>query len=260
MIVKSLCWPRWLSSALALAFMLALAVQTAAAEEGWPRRIPVPKGTATMYQPQIDAFQDNKVSFRTAVSFLGKGEKEPHFGVVWIDATVDTDRDTRTVTAREYRITDVKFPEATTAQQEKLKELLLKEMPKWRLSMSLDQLLTQVELAEKEQKGDLDLKMDPPKILFVKNPAVLVTLDGDPALRSIENTQLMRVVNTPFILIFDPAAKAYYLKGGDTWLTAPDLQGPWETAKSLPEAMQAFGKPSTKGCGTRRIPPKAPGG
>jgi len=177
---------------------------------------------------------------RSTVNFLGKGEKEPHFGVVWIDATVDTDRDTRTVTAREYRITDVKFPEATAAQQEKLKELLLQEMPKWRLSMSLDQLLTQVELAEKEQKSDLDLKMEPPRILFVKNPAVLVTLDGDPALRSIKDTQLMRVVNTPFILIFDPAAKAYYLKGGDTWLTAPALQGLWETAKSLPEAIQAL--------------------
>ncbi len=239
---KSLCWPRWLSSALALAFMLMLAVQTLAADEGWPRRIPVPKGTVTMYQPQIDAFQDNKVSARAAVSFLGKGEKEPHFGVVWIDATVDTDRDARTVTAREYRITDVKFPDATAAQQDKLKALLLQEMPKWRLSLSLDQLLTQVELAEKEQKGDQDLKTEPPKILFVKNPAVLVTLDGDPVLRSIKDTPLMRVVNTPFILIFDLAAKAYYLKGGDAWLTAPVLQGPWETAKSLPETMQGLEK------------------
>jgi hypothetical protein len=45
-----------------LAFLLVLAVQTLAADEGWPRLIPLPKGTVTMYQPQIDAFQDNKVS------------------------------------------------------------------------------------------------------------------------------------------------------------------------------------------------------
>ena len=30
------------------------------------------------------------------------------------------------------------------------------------------------------------------------------------------------------------------MKGGDAWLTAPDLQGPWETAKSLPEAMRVL--------------------
>ena len=42
-----------------------------------------------------------------------------------------------------------------------------------------------------------DLNNDPPRILFLDEPAVLVTIDGEPKLAPVENYELMRVVNSP---------------------------------------------------------------
>jgi hypothetical protein len=38
----------------------------------------------------------------------------------------------------------------------------------------------------------------------------------------------MRVVNTPFLILFDSKTKSYYLKGGNDWLKASDVMGPWD--------------------------------
>ena len=41
-------------------------------------------------------------------------------------------------------------------------------------------------------------------------------LDGDPKLLPLPKSPLMRVANTPFLMLYDPASKTYYLKGGET--------------------------------------------
>jgi len=84
---------------------------------------------------------------------------------------------------------------------------------------------------------------------------VLVPLDGDPKLLPVPKSPLLRVANTPFLMLYEPAAKTYYLKGGADWLAATDLKGPWQDVKKLPEAITALeaeakkaapGKASTK--------------
>ncbi len=46
---------------------------------------------------------------------------------------------------------------------------------------------------EKVQAADHGLRNDPPKIIFVSHPAVLVPLDGDPKLLPLPKSTLMRV-------------------------------------------------------------------
>jgi hypothetical protein len=50
----------------------------------------------------------------------------------------------------------------------------------------------------------------------------------------------MRVANTPFLMLYDPAAKTYYLKGGEDWLAAQDLKGPWKDLEQAPEAIKTL--------------------
>ena len=107
-------------------------------------------------------------------------------------------------------------------------------MPKWSVPIGLDRLPAALEVVETAQAGDQGLKNEPPKIIFVSHPAVLVPLDGDPKLLPLPKSSLMRVANTPFLMVYDPAAKTYYLKGGDTWLAAAD-QGPLQGRGPLPE-------------------------
>ena len=211
-----------------------------AAQDSWPKRFEHPKGTVVMYQPQLEDFKDDVLTARAAVSVKTKKMKAPVFGAVWLSGRVLTDRDTRMATIDEVKVTDVKFPDAKPEQLEKLKTFLNTEMAEWSVPIAMDRLLAALEVVEKEQAGDRGLKNEPPKIIFVSHPAVLVPLDGDPKLLPVPKSSLMRVANTPFLMLYDPAAKTYYLKGGADWLAAADLKGPWKDVEQVPEAIKTL--------------------
>ena len=120
------------------------------------------------------------------MSVLPKGAKQPIFGAVWVSARVTTDRDTRLLTCRSVEVPDAKFPNADPAKLARFKALLKREIPKWGLTISLDRLTASMDALEPSPASTTDLETRPPKILFVKEPAVLVTLDGEPQLREAE--------------------------------------------------------------------------
>ena len=72
------------------------------------------------------------------------------------------------------------------------------------------------ETAEREAANAGDLRNDPPKILFASTPTVLVTLDGPPEMRSLEGSKAMRVVNTPFAIVFDPLSRSVFFSAPAT--------------------------------------------
>jgi len=205
----------------------------------WPKEIDFPKGKIVIYQPQADTFKDDKLTGRAAVSVTMKDKPEPVFGAVWIDARVSTDRDARTVTILDIKVPKVRFPHATPEQEAKLSKILETHFPQTGLTFSLDRLLTSLDLAEKEQVAADRLSTHPPRIIFSSTPAVLVILDGKPKLQRVKNSRVMRVVNTPFLILFDTEKPAFYLEGGGTWLTASDIMGPWQTAEKVPPAVLA---------------------
>jgi hypothetical protein len=204
------------------------------AEPHWPREIVVPQGKIVMYQPQLESFKANKLTARAAVSVTPKGQTEPIFGSVWIDARISTDRNARTVELLGVEIPEAKFPNADPDKVVKLTSILKEAIMKWDTTISLDRILTQLDLVVKEKTAAENLKSTPPKIIFVTYPAVLVTIDGEPQLQKIENSSLMRVVNTPFFIVFKPDKKAYYIKGGGNWFTAQNIMGPWRLEPHIP--------------------------
>lgn len=225
---------------LAVLALLHLSQPAQAAVDPWPKRLEHPKGTVVMYQPQLEEFKDDRLTGRAAVSVKKTEWKAPVFGAVWLSGRVLIDRDSRMATIDEVKVTDAKFPDARQEQLEKLKTFLNEEMQDWTFNISLDRFLAALEVLEKAQAEDRGLKNEPPKVVFVTHPAVLVPLDGDPKLLPLPRTTVMRVANTPFILFYDPPAKTYYLKGGETWLAAADLKGPWKDVQKLPEAIKTL--------------------
>lgn len=223
-----------------MALVLSNSAPALAAQDAWPKRFEHPKGTVVMYQPQLEEFKDDKLTARAAVSVKTKAMKAPVFGAVWLSGRVLIDRDTRMATIDAVKVTEAKFPEAKPEQLEKLKTFLNTEISGWSVPISLDRLLAALEVVEKEHAGDRGLKNEPPKIIFVSHPAVLVPLDGDPKLLPVPKSSLMRVANTPFIMLYEPAAKTYYLKGGPAWLAAGDLKGPWKDVQQVPEAIKTL--------------------
>jgi hypothetical protein len=224
---------------------------------GWPREIDNERGTVIMYQPQLDSLKNNVLEGRAAVSFTHKGSNEPVFGAIWFKARLQTDLDARIAEIVNLEIPRVRFPEATPDQEKKFAAFLEEEIPKWDLTLSLERLEASLELAEREQLAAENLKNDPPKIMVITEPAVLVFIDGQPELRDIEKTNLKRVINTPFLIVLDTKTKDYYLDGGKIWMAAKDVMGPWKETKKVPQEIQALRQPSEEDeteTGDNRVP------
>jgi hypothetical protein len=217
-----------------------------AAEQDWPREIFVNEGKIVVYQPQLETFKDDKLTARSAISITKTGTSEPIFGAVWFAARVETDRNTRIVTLVDVKVSDSKFPNIDSSKKSKLADILKRAILRWDLTISLDRLLTMLELVEKRKAAAGDLKTTPPRIIFVTHPAVLISIDGDPELRKIDESGLMRVVNTFFYIVFEPGSKNYYLKGSDDWFTARDVMGPWKDEPRPPSSVLAAAKAEFK--------------
>ncbi len=233
-------FPWKLALVAAAAVLLTMNRPAPAQQDFWPKKLQHPKGTIIMYQPQLADFEGNYLKGIAAISAQAKGMKQPVFGAVWLEGRVSADRDSRMATIDRVKILEVKFPEAKPEELEKVKELLDAEVADWSIPISLDRLVAAMDLLEKKWAGEQGLRNDPPKIFFRTEPAVLVPLDGDPRLIPIPDSRIMQVINTPFTMLFDPVAKAYYLWGGDDWLSAAEVAGPWKELATLPEELKAL--------------------
>jgi hypothetical protein len=234
---------------LVLALAVAFGSQAVMAQESkdkWPKRFEDPNVVVVMYQPQVEDFQDDILSGRAAVSVKKTEWKEPMFGAVWLSGRVLTDRDTRMATISEVKVTDAKFPQAKPEVVEELKTFLNEEMREWTIPIGLDRLLADLEVLEKAQAEGRGLKNEPPQIIFVSHPAVLVPLNGDPKLLPLPKSPLMRVANTPFMMLYDAKGRTYYLKAGETWLAAADLKGPFKAVDQLPESISTLDAEAAK--------------
>ena len=210
---------------------------------GWPREVEANGHLVIMYQPQLETFDGSALKARAAVSVTPAGKTEPTFGTVWIKARTLTDRDERRVTMTAVEVPQVRFPDADPEHEKQLATLFEREIPTWDLSLSLDRLLAALELADRERVAAEGFNNDPPRIVVLDTPTVLVSIDGECKMQKIENTSFEHVANTAFVIIHDPRSKTFYLSAGaDTWYTSKAVMGPWAVARSVPREISGLVK------------------
>ena len=195
----------------------------------WPREIKTKQGTITLYQPQPESLSGNNLRGRAAVMVKQKKESEPVFGAFWFDAHMFTDRDARMVTLESMKIQSIKFPgEMEEARVKEIQSILETEIPNMSIEFQLDELLATIEEANSGKAGTEGLNNEPPEIIVRYNPAVLITIDGEPRTETIEGTDILQVVNTPYFIVFDPRLSEYWLYGDGMWFVTSDiLRGTW---------------------------------
>ncbi len=177
------------------------------------------------------------------MSLAAPGSNDPVFGAIWMSARISTDRDERTVTIREVEVKSVRFPDTSKEpqqqRQQQLRQVLMEQIPKLNVTFALDELMTSLDLARREKVGAAQLQNTPPHIIFSFEPATLILLDGAPKLQQLDQPNVMRVANTPFILLRDGDSNRYFLKTGETWASAQDINGPWENSVAPPPGITA---------------------
>lgn len=206
---------------------------TRPADSGWPRTFTSGSDRFTIYQPQVDKWEGNLIDLYSAVEL--KTEKgTTKYGVIWLQARTEVDKVNRLVTLDQVRLTKVKFPAAAGSERD-LEALLQKKLPGVAKTVSLDRLEAEIDINQDAIKA-VEVKNEAPKVIITSKPSVLVLIDGEPQIREIPGTNLLRVINTRSTIVVDNS-KHYYLRVGDAWLEPTELDGPWKNAEILPDGM-----------------------
>ncbi len=218
-------------------FLLALllACPIAAWAIDWPQEITADEGTIVVYQPQPERLEGNVLSARAAMAIELKDSSDPIFGVFWFDSTIDTEKEGGTVTIRDIKLTNVRWPDSTDANEQRFTAIVEAAIPATGFEVSLETLSASLKSAEMEKKSLEELKNDPPEILFIEELAVLLPYDGEPRYSEVENSDYERVLNTPMAVVRKKRGKDHYLYNGKFWYQAQDPMGPW-TATDAPPA------------------------
>ena len=217
-----------------------------AGDEYWPKEIDTDDLHLVLYQPQVDSWKGNRIEARSAVIVTLKGHPTQIFGTVSISARTEVDKETRLVSLEDINVKEANFPSASSLQGN-LRKAVRESVSSWPHTVSLDRLLADLSITQTETKAEtVRLKNEPPRIIFSKEPAVLILIEGDPVYRAVEGTPYTRVVNTPALLLFNSAAETFYLDGGSGWMTASSLTGPWTAAANPPPDLAEIKRQLTK--------------
>ncbi len=205
----------------------------------WPRAIAVSGGSVEIFQPQIESFRGDQLAARAAVAWTPTG-RPPAFGVVWVESRVSIDKVAGTVALQDPRVTRVRFATLSKEQEQQGRAILEREIPTWNLDLSVLELEASIAVNEQEMQASEALDFTPPRMVFSQEPAVLLLYEGTPIEQPVEGSALRRVVNTPMLVLFDPATRRYYLSGGKFWYEAPAATGPFSPLALPSPAVQAF--------------------
>ena len=222
-------------------FLLVMLVTTAArsADLGWPRVFKQDGKQLTVYQPQVDYWHGyTNIHFRCAIGVKGV-TKEEKFGVAEIDAVTVTDQADRTVALVPTQ-RDIRFPDTSDSERAGLLQAVNQLRPlDQAITISLDRVLACLNPEQQPTQPRVELNLQPPRIYYSSQPAILVTFLGDPKFKPVEKgrTNLLFALNTNWDILYDPATQLYYLLNRDNWLLAPDVNGPWTPARTLPRSL-----------------------
>ena len=200
----------------------------------WPQEITGDRGTIVVYQPQPESLQGNVLSGRAAISLQEHGQDDLVFGAMWFSASIDTDMDADIAVIRDFTVSKVTWPDSKDAGEQQFTAAVEAAMPEAGFEISLERLAASLENAEVERESLMQLKTDPPQIIFSEEPAVLLLYDGKPKFSDVENSAYERAVNTPFAVACDKRSGECYLSSGTFWYTAKDARGPWSVTNSPP--------------------------
>lgn len=225
---------------IAVSLMFVMMAMPMMAKENWPRKITLDDGTkVTLYQPQPESLNGNILSSRSVLSVKMTDYEEPVFGVVWTEASLLTDTETRMAKLVSFKVTDAKIPDVTDQVEiNKLCNLIETEVPTWNLVMSIDEIVATI---EQDHDGSSDeFNTDAPKIIYRDAPATLVVLDGAPIIKNDEDLNMERVVNTPFMIVKSRDDNKFYLYASGNWYRSATIENGWQYVTVLPYSIRSL--------------------
>ena len=206
-------------------------------DPGWPRVLEQGDLTLTVYLPQVEKFEGDEFEARAAVQVETRveGEEKPRttYGVIWIQARTQIDKEAGLVHLDEIAIPRASFPGDPERTEDYLS--IIRGQAESQRTISLARLQANLAIVQAEARGNaVPLKNDPPRVIYSTTPVLLVLVDGDPVLRPVEGSGLQRIVNTRALILSD--GSRYFMPIMNRWLQAASLDAHWSFATPPPAA------------------------
>jgi hypothetical protein len=217
------------------------ASQSVPATQGWPRTFTA-NGTAfTVYQPQATSLENGILKFRMAVSATPQGGAQPTFGTVKLSAITTSNPDGVTVALNDVAVVGSTFPSAAD-QATSYAQAVATQAAQWGASVSMQAIQANlaVTAAESKKPKSVAVQNPVPQIILSQTPALLVLVDGQPALRSVQGTSLLRVINTQALIAMDQSSGTYYLRVNGAWVQSATINGPWSASSNPPAGLDSL--------------------
>jgi hypothetical protein len=219
--------------------VIVLGALAGAQDTGWPKILNNTSGKLVCYQPQVDDWRNYQtLDVRLAFTLTPTGGKQ-QVGVATGQMLTTVNFDTHTVFLSNPQITSVTFPSLPPDKSEQLGAQVRTLLnPAATMTLSLDRLVATV-TKDKTPPPTADLDNDPPTIYISMRPAILLMVNGTPAVGNIANSNMQFVVNANWPLFQSQGGGPYYLFNSKGWMTAPNLEGTWTATAQLPPGMSA---------------------
>lgn len=208
------------------------------AQSSWPQVITHDGATVQVYEPQPEKLSDNSLTARAAVSIQKKSTEEPLFGVMWFEAPFKKDNNGN-LTLTGINISKSKFADDDKESNNLLKTALEKEGSNLKITLNQEKIKETLQL-EDDASYVNDFKNEAPVIYYRDVPTTLIVLDGEPVEQQDDNLKMIRVVNSPYLVVKNPDDKKYYLYGGALWYSSPQIKTGWGHVKNLPARIKSL--------------------
>jgi hypothetical protein len=222
---------------------------------GWPRQVVAGDFQVELFQPQIESWDNLVMRCRLAMAVTPAGGSAPEYGILGLSAGTLIDKQSGTVFMQQMTIESLDLP-GDPARAQALRTALAPKLPSLAGMLSISELQSAIGIDQAMAAGGAQpVRNDPPRFFFSESPALLVLLDGPPALRPFVDPYL-RAVNSTALLLLNQSSGTWYLRAFGGWRTAPAVDGPWSAfdaqasggasvASSLATALAAAGKLGT---------------
>ncbi len=207
----------------------------------WPRQIQTGTATLLVYSPQAESWTGNLLTYRAAVSVTTPGSAQETFGVIWGQARTEVDREARTVTLQDQKLTRSNFPTLPDNGASYLGEVA-SQISLATTTISLARIEASLAAAGAAKPSGVGVKNPVPKIIVSYAPSFLIPIDGAPVVRKVPERPFERVVNTRALIIRATGTPTWHLHLYDGWLSAPAIAGPWTLASTLPLGLDELSK------------------
>src|SRR5450631_1617866 len=182
-----------------------------AQDPGWPRKFTNNGSVLVVYPPQVENWQEYKsLNFRMAFSLQPANQSKQVVGVVYMNAATDVDTYNHMVAITGLNITSVHFPSLDPSSAASMEQIVRSTLNVSKtINVSMERIVACT--PKPQNTSSVVVQNDPPTIFVSTTPAIMLQLEGQPALADATPGGIKYVFNANWPVFFDPASSTYYL-------------------------------------------------